>query len=104
MDSYAYFRKRKFVLLWQDLIQMAPVLLDEIQERRPSLGMSYISQHLLRGHLDVHRSHTHSIKQAIGSWLQFNPSLTGDKGTRGFHHPDCGRLLCPVIYDWDDPM
>jgi len=45
---------------------MAPILLDAIREKGPSLGLSYVSQHLLRGRLDVRRAHTHSIKQAIG--------------------------------------
>jgi hypothetical protein len=101
-DLHDHFRRCKFILLWQDLIKMAPILLDVIRERGPSLGMSYISQHLLRGRLDVRRAHVHSVKQAIGSWCPFSPSLTADKATRGFHHPDCGRLLCPAIYDWDD--
>ena len=83
---------------------MAPTLLDIVHEKGLSLGLSYISQHLLRGRLDVRRAHTHAVKQAIGSWHSFNPSLTADKSTRGFHHPDCGRLLCPAIYDWDDPV
>ena len=82
---------------------MAPTLLDVIHEKGKSLGLSYISQHLLWGRLDVRRAHIHSVKQAIGSWCSFSPSLTTDKATRGFHHPDCGRLLCPAIYDWDNP-
>ena len=101
-NSHDCFSRRKFILLWQDLVLMAPILLDVIHKRGPSLGASYVSQHLLRGRLDVRRAHVHSVKQAIGSWCPFNPSLTADKALRGFHHPDCGRLLCPAIYDWDD--
>lgn len=82
---------------------MAPTLLDVIQEKGMTSGLSYLSQHLLKGRLDVRRAHTHSVKQAIGSWCPFNPSLTSDKAIRGFHHPDCGRLLCPAMYDWNDP-
>ncbi|KAI0822190.1 hypothetical protein BC628DRAFT_1391476 [Trametes gibbosa] len=37
-------------------------------------------------------------------WDQFNPPIAPDaKSTRGFNHPNCGRLLCPASYDWSDP-
>ena len=78
---------------------MVPTLHDIIQEK----GLEFTSRHLQRGSLEVRNAHAHSAMQEIGYWHHFNPVLTSDKSTRGFQHPECGRLLCPALYDWVDP-
>ncbi|KII83439.1 hypothetical protein PLICRDRAFT_83261, partial [Plicaturopsis crispa FD-325 SS-3] len=30
------------------------------------------------------------------------PSPHNERHRAGFHHEDCGRLLCPISYDWGD--
>lgn len=79
---------------------MAPGLHNIIRDR----GLEFTSRHLQRGSLDVRHAHAHSIALEIGYWHHFSPALTPDKSTRGFQHPECGRLLCPVLYDWVDPV
>jgi len=87
------------VLLWQKLVLMAPTLRGIIQER----GLEFTSRHLQQGSLAVRNSHAQSVTREIGYWHRFNPVLTSDKSTRGFQHLECGRLLCPALYDWVDP-
>lgn len=79
---------------------MAPVIPDMIHEK----GVGYTSSQLHQGRLDGRRAHANSIKLLVGRWHSFIPALTTDMATRGFHHLDCGRLLCPAPYDWGSPM
>lgn len=49
------------------------------------------------------------LKRAVASWLLelFGPSTPAikphSKDERVFENMNCGRLLCPGEYDWDDP-
>ena len=53
---------------------------------------------------------TNNLKQSIAIWLNNqtphpSPLLTvNDKQKRGFNHDLTGGLLCPVDYDWTDPV
>lgn len=91
------------MLLWLTLTRMEPTLLEVLHEKGEVAGSIYIAGHLRRGRLDIHHEHAHSVAQAISSWASFSPGLTDVKTTRGFHHPDCGRFLCPPVYDWGNP-
>ncbi|KAI0316160.1 hypothetical protein OF83DRAFT_1164464 [Amylostereum chailletii] len=50
------------------------------------------------------------VRNAIVLWLTpFGvaldpPILPTSKTERGFNHPLTGRLLCPAVLDWDDPI
>lgn len=43
------------------------------------------------------------VKNAVVDWRVFDPQLLkNDKSRRGFHHDECGYLLCPIDYDWNN--
>ncbi|KAG2737403.1 hypothetical protein P692DRAFT_20761886, partial [Suillus brevipes Sb2] len=53
---------------------------------------------------------TTRLKVTVASWLMQqnpppNPVIQGqNKICRGFNNNATGRLICPVDYDWNDPM
>jgi len=73
-----------------------------IRDMGDTSGSSNVVKHLNRGRRAILHEHANSIGELIGSWYTFSPALTASKATRGFPHPDCGRLLCPAMYNWDD--
>ncbi|KAG2051668.1 hypothetical protein BDR06DRAFT_916165 [Suillus hirtellus] len=51
---------------------------------------------------------TGTLKELVASWVNIkrNPTLllrTDDKHHWGFVNDECGRLLCPAEWHWDDP-
>ena len=79
---------------------MAPSIRNVTLEK----GAKYTASQLLHGRLDGQHAHANLIKLRVGSWYPFTPLLTPNKAARGFYHLDCGRLLCPASYNWDDPV
>jgi hypothetical protein len=65
-------------------------------------GMMQIEE----GRRAARHENVHSIKEEILHWgLTFEPPLDpSSKEQRGFYHFDCGKLLCPPEYDWNDPL
>lgn len=59
-----------------------------------------------KGRADLRGTHLCGVKKAIGTWpstKNFTPSIAGsDNSIRGFLHDQCGYLLCPIDYDWED--
>jgi hypothetical protein len=51
---------------------------------------------------------TASLKLVVVSWIYElfgdspQPLQARQKAGRGLDHDDCGKLLCPVEYNWDD--
>ena len=88
-----------FVLHWRDLKAMLPIISNVVND----LGVDYTSQQLLKGRLDTRNAHLRSVSAEIGQWHTFEPPLTVGRGARGFLHMECGRLLCPPLYNWGDP-
>ncbi|THH16117.1 hypothetical protein EUX98_g9354 [Antrodiella citrinella] len=61
----------------------------------------------ISGRLEAGRKYTknacvHGIKTQIGSWFS-GWNIPTEKSSRGFNHDMCGKMLCPVDYDWSDP-
>ncbi|KAI0824838.1 hypothetical protein BC628DRAFT_1419598 [Trametes gibbosa] len=97
------YRQRKYRELFHQLSGIVPWVVDEIAKRGPR-GTYLVARDLEDGRMSVRGSDLHGVKKAIVSWDQYNPVIPPDaKSVRGFNHPECGRLLCPVIYDWSDP-
>ena len=49
-------------------------------------------------------NNVNSCKAAIRDWVKFDPPLPLEKQFRGFNNVTSGRLLCPALYDYDNPM
>ncbi len=44
----------------------------------------------------------HGLKKAVLTWELFNPPILPEaKSIRGYNHPRCGFINCPISYDWD---
>ncbi|KAL7281058.1 hypothetical protein ACG7TL_004360 [Trametes sanguinea] len=99
-SSTLSYRERKYQQLYQHILALAPWIIDEIEKRGPR-GPMEVARELSDGRQGVRGTDLHSIKRAILAWNTYTPPIPADaKSVRGFNHPECGRLLCPVKYDW----
>ncbi|CDO68243.1 hypothetical protein BN946_scf184842.g6 [Trametes cinnabarina] len=97
------YRERKYQELFRYIQGIVLWVVEEITQRGPK-GTLLVARDLEIGRMAVRSADIHGIKKAILTWNQYVPVIQPDaKSTRGFNHPECGRLLCPVTYDWSDP-
>ncbi|KAJ8457369.1 hypothetical protein ONZ51_g11576 [Trametes cubensis] len=96
------YRERKYQDLYEHILAIIPTIAQEIAARGPQGGL-LVARELEAGRLAIRSADLHGIKKAIITWDQYVPPIVPDaKSTRGFNHPECGRLLCPADHDWSD--
>ncbi|EUC58745.1 hypothetical protein RSOL_273990 [Rhizoctonia solani AG-3 Rhs1AP] len=44
------------------------------------------------------------FKKGISTWRTWNPPLPREKKGRGFAHPECQRMLCPISVNFANPL
>ncbi|KAJ2992167.1 hypothetical protein NUW54_g8000 [Trametes sanguinea] len=94
------YRERKYRALFNQILALAPWIVDEVAKHGPR-GPVLLED----GRRGVRGVDLHGIKKAVLTWNKYEPVIPSDaKSVRGFNHPECGRLLCPVRYDWNDPV
>ncbi|KAI0643974.1 hypothetical protein C8Q79DRAFT_122116 [Trametes meyenii] len=94
------YREQKYSDLFRMITTLIPWVADEIAERGPK-GTFEVARLLDSGRSSVRTADISGVKRAILTWNTYEPIIHPDaKSTRGFNHPECGRLLCPVGYDW----
>ncbi|GBE88043.1 hypothetical protein SCP_1202710 [Sparassis crispa] len=102
MSTVSY-RQRKIHGLYKILCKYAPTVPDELKKRSES-GPIEIAHMLDSGWNSVRACNIHDIRGDILYWHEFEPRIDKDhKSLRGFNHPECGCLLCPASYHWEDP-
>ncbi|KAF9789312.1 hypothetical protein BJ322DRAFT_1208558 [Thelephora terrestris] len=92
------------------LIKLIPSLKERIADPREELRIIYYAQ-LVDGANNARSDDLSRVKSGVASLLNNrtngapNPPLDLDtRDGRGLQNDVTGRLLCPVIYDWDDPI
>ncbi|KAI1791104.1 hypothetical protein LXA43DRAFT_1094917 [Ganoderma leucocontextum] len=98
------YRERKYVELFAQLLGIMPSIVNEVTKHGPK-GTMLVARELEAGHQGVRGVDLHGIKKAILTWDNYEPAILPEaKSVRGFNHPMCGLLLCPVSYDWGDDV
>ncbi|EPQ53858.1 hypothetical protein GLOTRDRAFT_131188 [Gloeophyllum trabeum ATCC 11539] len=96
-------RQQRHHALYAELLELAPWIRDELRRRGPG-GSVPIARALEDGRKAARADDISGVKRCIQDWHDFVPALPLKKNMRGFRHEECGRLLCPTIYDWTDPV
>ncbi|KAI1782268.1 hypothetical protein LXA43DRAFT_1104432 [Ganoderma leucocontextum] len=97
------YTEQKYIELYNLIKSMAPWIVEEIVQRGPK-GTYKVARELDAGRSSVRGVDLHGIKRAILTWDKYEPVIPPEaKSVRGFNHPLCGFLLCPVLYDWSAP-
>ncbi|KAL6302329.1 hypothetical protein BKA93DRAFT_751233 [Sparassis latifolia] len=104
MSTVSY-RQRKIHGLYKILCKYAPTVPDALKKRGES-GSIEIA-HMMKldsGRNSVRACNIHDIRGDILYWHEFEPRIDKDhKSLCSFNHPECGCLLCPASYHWEDP-
>ena len=74
----------------------------------PAYTCSYLALQLQHGANSARSDDVNHIKAEVCSRVnnQYKPDVLlqkGDRSNRGIQHDVCGKLLCPVTYNWDEP-
>ncbi|KAJ3537255.1 hypothetical protein NM688_g6717 [Phlebia brevispora] len=96
-----YAREHTYHKIYQGLTAIVPELETTIQAQGVD-AIKHLTQQLYKGQCSLRSTVAHGVKVRILSWLKVTDINNDDKYRRGFDHEVCGRLLCPVTYDWDD--
>jgi len=83
---------------YQNLLSVDSRLIDVLANKPNDKAAKLLAQ----GRDDFRNSQVHSISKVISLWPT-NYSIPGSKSLRGVNDDVCGVLLCPPLYDWDDP-
>ncbi|KAF9780716.1 hypothetical protein BJ322DRAFT_1011640, partial [Thelephora terrestris] len=102
-------RRNRDYQSYLELVKLIPSLKDRIADPHEGSRMLYYAQ-LLDGANNARSDDLSRVKSGIASLLNNrtngppNPPLDLDtRDGRGLQNDITGKLLCPVIYDWDDP-
>ncbi|CAE6433617.1 unnamed protein product [Rhizoctonia solani] len=85
-------REKEFDRCWDELIKNAPYLSDLI--------MNCDDVDLVEMTFDYAKT---TSRSEDNSWRTWNPPLPKGKKGRGFAHPECQRMLCPISVNFADP-
>ncbi|KAL1939912.1 hypothetical protein VTO73DRAFT_9612 [Trametes versicolor] len=94
---------------WDALLRIVPNLTAMLADPTVQNPISTITTALLAGSNAARADDTRSIKIAVVEWLADDLKAAGvtlnpkTKPQRGFLNEVTGRLLCPVVLDYDDP-
>ncbi|GAB1528550.1 hypothetical protein RhiTH_011744 [Rhizoctonia solani] len=93
-------KERDFDRCWDELIKIAPYL--------PDLVMNCNDLDLVEMTFDYAKTTSRSednskFKKGVVTWRVWSPPLPKGKKGRGFSHPECQRMLCPISVNFADP-
>ncbi|KAG1759764.1 hypothetical protein EDD22DRAFT_782140, partial [Suillus occidentalis] len=95
---------------YKKLVTWCPSIRKLIQLVVENSELSYVYSKLNKGADGARADDTTRLKVTVASWLMQqnpppNPVIQGqNKICRGFNNNATGRLICPVDYDWNDPI
>ncbi|KAJ3002471.1 hypothetical protein NUW54_g5831 [Trametes sanguinea] len=107
MEEYSPEEQRNYEA-WEALLRIIPNLITILSDSNADQPLRRVSAALLAGCSAARSDDTRSIKIAIIEWLSnalqqakvtLNPL---NKAQRGFNNPVTGRLLCPMVLDYQD--
>ncbi|KAI0684094.1 hypothetical protein BC835DRAFT_1422595 [Cytidiella melzeri] len=95
-------RDQKYHDLWKTLRKYHPDISKDIIAGG-AMGATQMSHTLEQGRRKLRQAMVDSIKRHIRDWYAFTPPLVpGRRDQQGFKHNDCGCLICPADYPWDN--
>ncbi|KAH9929652.1 hypothetical protein B0H21DRAFT_826187 [Amylocystis lapponica] len=90
--------------IYDALVERVPFLPDEIKKHGPG-STAQIAKLINNGRKSARHMDVRGFKINIMHWHDFEPALKPtEMQERGFRHPECGRLLCPPMYNYSDPQ
>ncbi|CCO37221.1 hypothetical protein BN14_11375 [Rhizoctonia solani AG-1 IB] len=93
-------KDKGFDRCWDELIKIAPYV--------PDLVMNCDAIDLVEMTFDYAKTTSRAednskFKKGVASWRTWSPPLPKGKKGRGFAHPECQRMLCPISVNFADP-
>ncbi|KAI0693019.1 hypothetical protein BC835DRAFT_1306910 [Cytidiella melzeri] len=95
-------KDQKYHDLWKTLHKYHPDILKDIIAGG-AMGATQMSHTLKQGRRKLRQAMVNGIKRHICDWYAFTPPLVpGCRDQQGFKHNNCGHLICPADYLWDN--
>ncbi|KAG2108543.1 hypothetical protein BD769DRAFT_1392712 [Suillus cothurnatus] len=107
MHTLQWFHKKAMELEYEEYAQMLKMV--DFRDVINRLGFAELFVQLHQGADAARGDNTSKLKALVSEWVnrEFKPDPLvdpDDKHSRGFSNDACGRLLCPLELDWNNPV
>ncbi|KAJ3558431.1 hypothetical protein NM688_g935 [Phlebia brevispora] len=94
-------QEHRYHKLFEGLKAIIPGIADAIRQHGQDV-IEHVAREFYQGRSSLRNTTVYAIKTHILEWANITDIKSDQKIRRGFNHDVCGRLLCPVTYNWDD--